>query len=199
MLAYVVAVLQSPSYRARYIAFLRGDFPRVPVPLDGRFFADLVQLGRRIMPDLLAEGPVRPAEPSFPVAGTNVVAAGFPVYVAPGERDRIVGTTATVGRVYVNRGGRRNGIAAQYFEPIAPATWEYMVGGYQVAQRWLRDRRGKELAASELRSYITIVGALADLVAADLAVDEAVEANGGWQLAFLGDMTDAEASRDVPA
>jgi len=197
VLAYMIAVLQSPSYRSRYLAFLRGNFPRVPVPADGQFFADLVRLGCRIMPDLLAEGPTRAGEPSFPVVGSNVVAQGFPLYFAPGQSDRIAGAITAEGRIYVNRGDRRHGVAPQYFQAVAPTTWDFMVGGYQVAHRWLRERRGKELTARELRAYIRIVGALADLVTAGVAVDEAVEASGGWQLVFLGDTTDAEASGDA--
>jgi hypothetical protein len=42
------------------------------------------------------------------------------------------------GRVYINKD--------QYFEGISPEVWEFPVGGYQILDKWLKDRKGRNLS-----------------------------------------------------
>ncbi|NLV41921.1 MAG: DNA methyltransferase [Candidatus Hydrogenedentes bacterium] len=156
---YLYAVLHSPAYRARYAPFLRMDFPRVPVTSDRKLFAALVGLGRRLrglhLLETAAEGGA-----SFPVAGDNTVAA--------------VRYTEALGRVHIND--------AQYFEGVSPAVWNFHVGGYQVCEKWLKDRRRRALDYDEITRYLQIVAALGATLALTSQIDTVIAAHGGWPL-----------------
>ena len=157
---YLYAVLHSPEYRARYAPFLRMDFPRVPVTSDRKLFAALVGLGRRLrglhLLETAAEGGA-----SFPVAGDNTVSA--------------VRYTEALGRVHIND--------AQYFEGVPPAVWNFHVGGYQVCEKWLKDRRRRALDYDEITRYLQIVAALGETLALTSQIDTTIAAHGGWPLA----------------
>jgi len=176
---YIYAVLHSPEYRRRYADFLRSDFPRVPLPdrREGRWtarhrrdlFALLVGLGERLAALHLmdAEGKEQPA---FDVAGTNSV--GKIRYVPPA-------TAGEPGRVYVN--------ATQHFEGVAPETWAFTIGGYQPAQKWLKDRKGRTLSFDEIEHYQRICAALAETPTLMSRIDEVIGAHGGWPLSEAGE------------
>ncbi len=38
--------------------------------------------------------------------------------------------------------------------------WEFYIGGYQPAQKWLKDRVGRELSRADLKHYNKIINAL---------------------------------------
>ena len=100
---YIYAVLHSPEYRRRYAAFLKSDFPRVPLTADRALFAALVVLGRRLAALHLMEAEADGA-PAFPLTGNNRVDK---VRYAPPSGDAL-------GRVWIN--------GAQYFEGVTPET-----------------------------------------------------------------------------
>ncbi|MDD5559922.1 type ISP restriction/modification enzyme [Candidatus Methylomirabilis sp.] len=56
-------------------------------------------------------------------------------------------------RVYINE--------TQYFEGITQETWEYQIGGYQVLNKWLKDRKERILSLEDLQHYCRVVTALA--------------------------------------
>ncbi len=135
---YVYAVLHSPAYREKYAAFLKIDFPKIPYPENAESFARLVETGGKLrkihfldVDENIARGI------SFPVSGDNVV-------------DKL---SYRNGRVYIN--------AAQYFDNVPPAAWEFFIGGYQPAQKWLKDRKGRILDYADIRRYQKIVVTLA--------------------------------------
>lgn len=135
---YVYAVLHSPAYREKYAAFLKIDFPKIPYPENAESFARLAEIGGKLrkihfldVDENIARGI------SFPVSGDNVV-------------DKL---SYRNGRVYIN--------AAQYFDNVPPAAWEFFIGGYQPAQKWLKDRKGRILDYADIRRYQKIVVALA--------------------------------------
>lgn len=135
---YVYAVLHSPAYREKYAAFLKIDFPKIPYPENAESFARLAEIGGKLrkihfldVDENIARGI------SFPVSGDNVV-------------DKL---SYRNGRVYIN--------AAQYFDNVPPAVWEFFIGGYQPAQKWLKDRNGRILDYADIRRYQKIVAALA--------------------------------------
>lgn len=142
---YIYAVFHSPTYRARYAEFLRIDFPRVPLTSDAGLFRELVRLGGELVQYHLLKHPsLAQLITSFPIRGENEVASGYPSYAPPeGERG---------GRVHIN--------AAQYFEGIDPEVWKFHVGGYQVLEKWLKDRRGRRLSYEDVRHYQRVVVAL---------------------------------------
>ena len=150
VLDYIYAVLHSPSYREKYKEFLKIDFPRVPYPKDKKTFWKLVKLGRELRGLHLLESPkVSDFITTFPVGGTNIVdkisfkkdLAGFKNL--PG-----------LGSVYLNE--------TQYFGNVPESAWNFYIGGYQPAQKWLKDRRGRELSVEDIEHYQKMIVALSE-------------------------------------
>ena len=179
---YIYAVFHSPRYRERYAEFLKIDFPRVPLTSDREKFRRLVELGGELVALHLLESPLlaRPAT-RYPVVGDNRVEKGHPKYFAPGEVGPGSGSKGgdgdgdgavlEAGRVYINR--------SQYFEGVPPQVWEFQVGGYQVCDKWLKDRRGRQLSYDDLTHYQKVVVALKETIRLMEEVDSAV---GAWPL-----------------
>lgn len=134
ILDYTYAVLYSPSYRAKYREFLKIDFPRVPVPTQTEFDR-LVPLGRKLRELHLMKSQVG-YDTTFPQTGDNTV--GKPYFID--------------GKVYINEN--------QYFGNVPQSAWDFYIGGYQPAQKWLKDRRGRSLSDEELNHYQVIIGTL---------------------------------------
>ena len=170
---YVYAILHSPEYRSRYADFLKSDFPRIPLPdrRTGRYihrlrrelFAQLVELGGQLSALHLMESD-GDDQPTFDRSGANIVEKVR--YNAPGAGDP--------GRVYIN--------ATQYFTGVSPETWSFTIGGYQPAQKWLSDRKGRELSFDDIAHYRRICAALAETPRLMARIDDAIGAHGGWPL-----------------
>ena len=139
ILDYIYAVLHSPTYREKYKEFLKIDFPRVPYPKDKDTFWKLVKLGGEIRQIHLLESPVveKPIC-KFNISGTDIV-------VKPKYEN---------GNVYIND--------TQYFEDVPEVAWNFYIGGYQPAQKWLKDRKDRELQGDDVRHYMKIIVALTE-------------------------------------
>ena len=158
---YIYAVFHSPTYRQRYDAFLRIDFPRVPPISDVGLFRRLVELGRELtLAHLLESRAVRGSFLRFPVSGNYVVESGHPKYVASQER------------VYISadRGTQKG----QYYEGVPPAVWEFQLGGYQPMEKWLKDRRGRALNYDDLTHYELMAASIGETLRLAPLIDEAV-------------------------
>ena len=141
---YVYAVLYAPAYREKYAEFLRMDFPRVPFTADAVLFSELTALGARLTALHLLKSPELDSPACrFDGEGESRVAKGKKVglHYEPGEQ-----------RVYIN--------PTQYFAPVPEAVWTYQVGGYQVCEKWLKDRQERRLEVDDIRTYCRIVTAL---------------------------------------
>jgi len=165
---YAYAVFHSPAYRERYAEFLRIDFPRLPLTSDVALFRALCAAGEELVGLHLLERVPQPFT-GYPVAGDHVVEPGYPKYVPP--RD---GPGGEAGRVYINR--------TQYFENVPPEVWEFHIGGYQVCDKWLKDRRGRALSPAEIRHYEQIVVALSETIRLMDAIDALIDEGGGFPL-----------------
>jgi len=163
--AYMYAVFHSPAYRSRYSEFLKIDFPRLPLTSQAPLFRRLCAHGSRLVRLHLLEERA-PDLAAFPVGGTNAVEAVR--YTAPGEAG------AGEGRVWINR--------EQYFAGVPPEVWNFHVGGYQVAAKWLKDRKGRTLAYDDLAHYGQTLAALAETMRIMSEIDAAIEAHGDWPL-----------------
>ena len=158
---YIYAVLHSPTYRARYAEFLKTDFPRIPLTSDRELFAALSAKGADLAALHLMESPaLGTLITTFPVPGTNVVEK---VRYDEGNR-----------RVYIN--------TQQYFEGIPPEVWSFQVGGYQVCDKWLKDRRGRKLTHDDTQHYQRIVVALAATMRLMRDIEGVIANYGGWPL-----------------
>lgn len=138
---YAYAVFHSPTYRSRYAEFLKIDFPRLPLTRNRKLFARLCVLGAELVGLHLLERVPEPGA-TYPQAGDSVV--DKPRYKPP--------TDEAAGRVYVNK--------SQYFDNVPPEVWEFHVGGYQVCEKWLKDRKGRILGYDDIQTYRKITEAL---------------------------------------
>ncbi|MFA7628523.1 MAG: type ISP restriction/modification enzyme [Candidatus Dojkabacteria bacterium] len=134
LFSYIYAVLHNNVYRERYRPFLKSDFPRIPYPKDRRTFDKLAKLGSELIQyHLLEHEDIDPYQISYLGEGDNVVDK-------PEYKD---------GRIYIN--------ATQYFGNVSEIAWNFYIGGYQPAQKWLKDRKGEELAPDDIEHYSKIV------------------------------------------
>jgi predicted helicase len=139
ILDYIYAVLHSPTYREKYKEFLKIDFPRVPYPKDSTTFWKLVKLGGEIRKIHLLESPiVEKYITQYPVDGDNIVVK--PKYES--------------GKVYIND--------TQYFANVPEVAWNFYIGGYQPAQKWLKDRKDRKLEFEDILHYQKIIVALTE-------------------------------------
>lgn len=139
ILDYIYAVLHSPTYREKYKEFLKIDFPRVPYPKDKDTFWQLVKLGGEIRQIHLLESPtVEQYITQYPIDGDNVVTK--PNFLN--------------GKVYIND--------TQYFDNVPETAWNFYIGGYQPAQKWLKDRKDRKLEFEDILHYQKIIVALSE-------------------------------------
>jgi predicted helicase len=138
ILDYIYAVLHSPAYREKYKEFLKIDFPRVPYPKKETFW-QLVKLGGELRQIHLLESPiVENFITRYPISGENEV--GKVQYLN--------------GKVYIND--------TQHFTGVPEVAWNFYIGGYQPAQKWLKDRKGRQLEFDDIMHYQKIIVALTE-------------------------------------
>ena len=139
ILDYIYAVLHSPSYREKYKEFLKIDFPRVPYPKDKETFWKLVKLGGEIRQiHLLESAKVTEYITQYPIDGDNVVGK----------------VRFEASKVWINE--------TQYFDNVPEIAWSFYIGGYQPAQKWLKDRKERVLNFEDIFHYQKIIVALSE-------------------------------------
>lgn len=137
ILAYIYAVLHSLSYRERYKEFLKVDFPRIPLPKTAKEFNRLTAIGQQLIDlHLMNNTQSWKCTTTFPEVGSQQV--DFQKW-----KD---------GQVWIND--------KQYFGNVPESVWEFYIGGYQPAQKWLKDRKGHILSFDEIKHYLHIIHAL---------------------------------------
>ena len=157
---------QLPVHRFRNLAHPIDELPHGPG--HGR---RLVELGQRhhlhpLCPQLVALHLLEQAAPAltkYPVKGSDRVESVR--YTEPGAG-------AGEGRVWINK--------EQYFAGVPPEVWAFHIGGYQVAEKWLKDRKGRPLTYADLTHYARIIAALAATIRLQAAIDAAIPA---WPIA----------------
>ena len=151
ILDYIYAVLHSPTYREKYKEFLKIDFPRVPYPKDADTFWQLVKLGGELRLIHLLESPVvEKFITTYPITGSN----------------EVVKLRFETGKVWIN--------TDQYFNHVPQVAWEFYIGGYQPAQKWLKDRKGRVLSFEDIQHYQKIIVALAETYRLMKEIDKVV-------------------------
>lgn len=139
LIDYVYAILHSPKYRKKYKEFLKIDFPRVPYPKDKNTFFQLVKFGGELRQiHLLESSTVEQLITEYPVDGDNIVSK--PIFKK--------------NKVYIND--------TQYFDHVPDIAWNFYIGGYQPAQKWLKDRKNRKLGFEDIRHYQKIIVALTE-------------------------------------
>jgi type I restriction-modification system DNA methylase subunit len=140
---YIYGVLHCPQYRETYREFLKIDFPRVPYPPSPEIFWDVSNKGTALRRLHLIED----------------AAIGLTPYKFDGEGDSVVGKVefnlgGEAGRVFINE--------SQYFDDVPLIAWNFYIGGYQPAQKWLKDRKGRVLSFDDIRHYQKIIKILSE-------------------------------------
>ena len=144
LLDYIYAVLHSPAYREKYKAFLKIDFPRVPYPTDKKQFRQLIKLGGQLRTLHLLESPTLDTLiTGYPETGDHIITK--PEY-------KITDPKTRRGNVHINK--------KQYFTNVPETAWNFHIGGYQPAQKWLKDRKHRELTPDDVFHYQKIIVAL---------------------------------------
>lgn len=133
---YIYAVLHSPNYRTKYKEFLKIDFPRIPYPQNKEEYHRLADLGSQLRRLHLMQEVPAPQHAKFDTPGSNTV--DKPEYKE--------------GCVWINK--------EQCFADVPEKAWNFYIGGYQPAQKWLKDRRGRTLTYDDITHYRNIVTVL---------------------------------------
>ncbi len=152
---YIYAIFYSPTYRSRYAEFLKGDFPRVPLTRNVDLFRQLGELGEQLVNLHLMKSPIlnETSSPFIDNGGGCIVDAGHPKYEG--------------GKVVINK--QKDG-----FMNVPEAVWNFHVGGYQVCQKWLKDRKGRTLSQDDIGHYQKIVVALGQSIDLMAKIDAAI-------------------------
>lgn len=160
---YAYAVFHSPRYRTRYAEFLKIDFPRLPLTGNMEMFRALARLGSELTALHLLESP-KLAGPM-----TEFIGGRHPeVEKISWSRDTVwVDKAQTIG-----------------FRGVREDVWNFHIGGYQVCQKWLKDRKGRTLTKDDLAHYQKIVIALSETIRLMKQIDDVIEKHGGWPGAF---------------
>ena len=139
---YIYGVLHSPTYRTKYKEFLKVDFPRIPYPTSAEEFEHFRSHGNRLRElHLMHDVPESPV--TFPYPGTMQVDS------LAWEYNKDDGYS---GNIYIN--------STQCFEGVPTAAFEMYIGGYQPAQKWLKDRKGRTLSFDDIEHYRRIIAIL---------------------------------------
>jgi predicted helicase len=149
LLDYIYAVLYSNNYRIKYAEYLKIDFPRIPYPQNAEQFYELSAIGS-ILRNLHLMENVSPALDlaDFPVIDSNEIETLH-------YKDR---------KVFINK--------TQYFSDVPLEAWEYYIGGYQPAQKWLKDRKGRVLTFDDIEHYRKIIFVLITTIKIQRQIDE---------------------------
>ncbi|MFM5891050.1 MAG: type ISP restriction/modification enzyme [Dolichospermum sp.] len=156
---YIYAVFHSPNYRQRYAEFLKIDFPRVPLTSNSALFWELVIKGDKLVKyHLMKETGTEIS--TYPIPGSNIVE-----------------------QVKYNENHQQISInSEQYFDQVPPQIWNFYIGGYQVCQKWLKDRKGRELTFDDLTHYQNIISIISETMKIMEDIDQIIENYGGFPL-----------------
>lgn len=170
VLFYIYAVMHSPGYRARYAEFLKIEFPRLPLTENLELFRALARLGDELVALHLLESPEL-AKPITEFVG--------------GRNPEVEKVSWSKNTVWIDKA------LTTGFKGVREEVWNFHIGGYQVCNKWLKDRKGRTLSKDDIAHYQKIVVALAETIRLMKEIDEVIEQHGGWPGAFASSFTSA--------
>lgn len=154
---YIYAIFHSPTYRTRYAEFLKIDFPRVPLTSDDELFHQLATYGEELVALHLMKSP------KLDNLITQFVETGGNCLVETGKKL----LEFNEGNIIINKKGDK-------FTEVPENVWNFYVGGYQVCQKWLKDRKGRQLSDEDIQHYQRIVVALQETIKLMDEIDQAI-------------------------
>ncbi len=174
---YAYAVLYSPGYRSRYAEFLKVDFPRLPLTASLELFRSLVRLGGELTALHLLESR-KLAQPITEFIG--------------GRNSEVEKVSWSKNTIWLDKAQTTG------FKGVREDVWNFHIGGYQVCERWLKDRKGRALSKDDIAHYQKIVVALAETIRLMKEIDEVIEQHGGWPGAFQTGEANAATAKVIP-
>lgn len=163
ILHWLYALFYSPEYRNRFRSALANRFPIVLIGASLSLVRIMVQFGERLAALHLVESPILGATP--------------PTYFGP-SLPTVESVSYEDGTVTINRAGTAG------FRGVPEAVWKFYFGGYQVCDKWLKDRKRRTLSAEEIVHYQKIIAAINETIRIMTEIDAAIEQHGGWPDAF---------------
>jgi predicted helicase len=171
---YIYAVFHSPGYRRRYAEFLKIDFPRLPLTGSLDLFCALARFGGELVALHLFESP-KLDRPISEYRG--------------GRAPEVEKVSWSKNTIWLNK-ARTSG-----FRGVREEVWNFHIGGYQICEKWLKDRKGRTLSKGDIAHYQKIVVALSETIRLMKEIDEVIEQHGGWPRAF---QTVAQQDEEAP-
>lgn len=162
---YIYAVFHSPTYRTRYSEFLKIDFPRLPLTSNLDLFRTLSKLGGELVDLHLMESP-----------RLNTPVTKWHGSTPSNEVEKVIYSDETV---WIDKG------QTEGFRGVPENVWNFHIGGYQVCEKWLKDRKGRILSAEDITHYQKIAVTLNETIRLMKEIDEVIEKHGGWPGAFI--------------
>ena len=160
---YAYSVFHSPTYRTRYVEFLKIDFPRLPLTGKLKLFRTLTILGKE-----LTELHIMEALKS---------SIKLPEFIGS-QSSEIEKPTWSKNAVWIDND------ATVGFTGVKEEIWSFQIGGYRVCEKWLKDRKGRKLAKEDIDCFKKIVTALSETIRLTAEIDKVIEEHGGWPGAF---------------
>jgi predicted helicase len=158
---YTYAVLHSPTYRRNYFSFLVSEYPRIPLTNSKLLVSALTVIGSDLV-DLHTMASEKLNKPR-----TEFIGSRNP------EVEKI---SWSKNIVWIDK-ARTTG-----FKGVPEAVWHFHIGGYQVCEKWLKDRKGRTLSKDDIAHYHKIVVALSETIRLMSEIDKVIEKHGGWPL-----------------
>ena len=160
---YTYAVFHSPAYRSRYAEFLKVDFPRLPLTGSLELFRALAGLGGELV--------------SLHLLTSATLEKSITTYTGP-VNPEVEKISHAKNVAWLDKAQTRG------FRGVPERVWDFHIGGYQVCEKWLKDRKGRTLSKDDIAHYQKIVVALSETIRVMAEIDEVIEAHGGWPGAF---------------
>lgn len=160
VLFWLYGLFHSPEYRRRYRSALAQRFPIVLLTSKLELFRTLAKLGGELVSMHLLESPlVNHFITRFTGRGDNSIPK------KPTWRDNAVWINPT-----------------QRFEGVPENVWNFHIGGYQVCEKWLKDRKGHTLSDEDITHYQRIVVAINETIRIMAEIDRVIDEYGGWPI-----------------
>lgn len=152
ILYYIYGVFYSNIYRETYAEFLKIDFPRVPFTADYNLFKEMGKKGKELA--------------DLHLMKSSLLDRPIARYQGSGDNHRIekIVYDEKEHRIYINKD--------KYFEGVAPEVWNYYIGGYQVLNKYLKDRKKDKRNMDDAPHYCRIVTALSKTIEIQKQIDE---------------------------
>jgi len=156
---YIYAVFYSKTYRTKYAEFLKRDFPRIPFTKNYKLFIQVGKIGKQLA-DLHLLKPASPSGGSKELDKTKI-------NLSQKGSNKVERMKYEDGKVWINK--------EQFFDGVKEEVWQYQIGGYQVCEKWLKDRKERTLTLEEIQTYCKIVTALSKTIELQNEIDKYFE------------------------